>query len=163
MRDQQRSYYTYRCKYCGFECFKRTPDGKKLPYGLSSTKTGDYGSNATPTPSNCDEELYEVTTISFTAEVTDVTPAYINDSAGKFHEKYFRSDMTIVVATTSGTNDGTYTIAGRGVANGVLTLSSSDSLTTEAAAVAGTVTLSRRIKEPNVGTGCAFCGSLASK
>uniref|UniRef100_A0A6M3JB53 Uncharacterized protein n=1 Tax=viral metagenome TaxID=1070528 RepID=A0A6M3JB53_9ZZZZ len=162
--DQLRSYYTYRCKYCGQECFKDTPDGKRLPSGQSPTKLGDYGSSGTPTPSDYDEELYEATTISFTAEdATAGTPAYINDSAGLFLDRGFKSGMTIVVETTSGTNDGTYTIASRGIAKGVLTLSSDDSLTTENAATAGTVTIDRRLQQPNVTRGCGFCGSLNSK
>lgn len=164
MLDQQRSYYTYRCKYCGFECFKETPDGMKLPSGQAVTRLGDYGSEGTPTPTAYDEELYEATTISFTAEVSGVTPAYINDSAGLFQQEDFRSDMVIVVSSTSGTNDGTYTIESRGVASGVLTLSSDDSLTTETAVAAGTVTLSRRIYQPTEdATGCGFCKSLNSK
>lgn len=163
MRDQQRSYYTYKCNYCGQECFSRGG----LPSGQTPTKLGDYGSECTPTPSNYDEELYETTTISFTAE-TASTLAYISDSAAKFADKHFQPGMTLVVSTTSGTNDGTYTIntdldyAGTVKAD-VLYLSSSDSLTTENAATAGTVTLSRRIKEPTIGTGCSFCGSLNSK
>jgi len=163
MRDQQRAYYTYRCKYCGSECFKKSG----LPSGQSPTKLGNYGSAAVPAPTNYDEEMYESTTISFTAETaTDV--AYISDSACKFADKHFTPGMTLVVETDSGTNDGTYTIntdkdyAGMVTAS-VIYLSDSDSLTTENAATAGTVTISRRIKEPSVGSGCSFCGSLASK
>jgi hypothetical protein len=158
---KDRTYYTYKCQYCGHECVKKPG----LASGLNVTKLGDYGSNATPTPVAYIDEMYEATTISFTAE-TASEPAYISDSAVLFGDKHFYSGMSLEVETTDGTNDtnGTpYTIADKGVTRGVLTLSSSDSLTTQSAATAGTVTLSRSIYEPSVSTGCAFCGSLNSK
>ena len=63
----------------------------------------------------------------------------------------------------SGTNDGTYTIADRGVSRGTILLDEDDSLTTENAATAGEVTISKIIYQPNVTTGCPFCGSLNSR
>ena len=126
------------------------------------TKTGNYGSNAVPTAESYADEMYEAVTISFTAASGD-TPAYLSDSAKLFAEKHFHEGMTLRVETTSGTNDGDYTIADRGVSRDEILLSSTDSLTTEAAATAGTVTLSRVINQPNISTGCPFCGSLASR
>jgi hypothetical protein len=125
---------------------------------------GTYGANATPAPATDDVELYaDATTISFTA-ASGSTPAKINDSAELFESKiFFHGGMVIVVTTTSGVNDGVFTIADRGVAKGVLTLSSSDSLTTEAAAAAGTVTISQRLYQPGTMSGCPHCGSLNSK
>jgi len=128
----------------------------------TKTKKGNYGSNATPTPAAWHDEQYEATTLSFVAE-TSSAPAKINDSANKFADKHFRSEQPIKVETTSGTNDGTYTIAARGVSRGTLTLSDSDSLTTENAATAGTVTISDVRYEPNITTYCPFCGSGNSR
>lgn len=149
---------TYRCKYCGQECIEKIG----LPSGLSPTKKGSYGASCTPTPATLDESYYEATTISFTAD-TLTEPAKINDSASLFEEKHFVPEMVIKIVTGSGTNDGTYTIAARGVARGVLSLISTDDLDTETAGAAGTVILYRRIYQPNVSTGCGFCGSLNSK
>lgn len=156
-RVKQRSEYTYRCKYCGMECASAL-----LPSGVPMTRTGNYGSNATPTPASHVEEMYEASTISFTAE-TSSDVAYLSDSKCLFGQNGLQSGMAIRVATTSTTNDGDYTINTRGIQRGKILLSSSDSLTTEDAATAGTVTISRLIYDPNVGTGCGFCGSLNSK
>lgn len=149
---------TYRCKYCGFLCTKKTDPS------LSRTKTklGSYGDSTTPTLTAWYDEQYTATTLSFVAASGSI-PAKINDSANKFAAKCFRSEQPIKVETDSGTNDGTYTIAARGVSRGTLTLSSSDSLTTEDAATAGTVVISAVVYKPNVTTGCPFCGSLDSK
>lgn len=149
---------TYRCKYCGFLCTKKTDPN----LSRTKTKTGSYGSNATPQPSAWHDEQYEATTIRFAAASGD-TPAKIYDSANRFTDRLFRSEQPIKIETTSGTNDGTYTIAARGVSRGTLTLDSSDSLTTEAAGTAGTVTISAVTYEPNITTGCPLCGSLNSK
>lgn len=146
---------TYRCKHCGQECVKKIG----LASGLSPTKKGNYGANCTPTPEAYNDLMYTASTISFTA-ATDDYPAYINDAAAMFSEKHFTTEMVIAVVTSSGTNDGTFTIASRGVAPGVLSLSSSDDVTTEDASTAGEVSLYRVIYQPNVGTGCGFCGSL---
>lgn len=100
--------------------------------------------------------------LRFVAETSD-TPAKIIDSANKFADKQFRNEQPIKIETTSGTNDGTYTIAARGVSRGTLTLSDDDSLTTENAATAGEVTISDVTYEPKVTTGCPFCGSLNNK
>lgn len=149
---------TYRCKVCDWLCTKKhVPELTRV-----KTKTGNYGSNATPTPSAWYDEQYVATTLSFVAE-TSSTPAKINDSANNFADKHFGSEQPIKIETGSGTNDGTYTIAARGVSRGTLTLSSSDSLTTENAATAGEVTISDVTYEPNVTTGCPMCGSLDSK
>jgi len=148
----------YDCQHCGYKCAKK----HIKEWGKSKTKQGSYGSNATPTPSAWYDEQYSATTISFVAAAGS-TPAKINDSANLFADKHFRSEQPIKIETTSGTNDGTYTIAAQGVSRGTLTLSSSDSLTTEAAATAGTVTISDVTYKPNIGTGCPFCGSLASR
>jgi hypothetical protein len=153
-----RSHYTYRCKYCGFECRKKLIPGSSVPL----TRKGSYGSEGSPTPETFADEIYEATTVGFVA-ATATVPAYLTDSLYLFGEKNFKSGMTLRVATTSGTNDGDYTIATGGVSRGVILLSDSDSLTTETAATAGTVTLSRVIYKPNESaSGCPFCHSLNS-
>jgi len=149
---------TYRCKYCGQECIAKIG----VDSGLSPTKKGSYGASCTPTPSTYSESYYEASTISFTHS-TSTEAAKINDSASLFEDKHFIPEMAIKIVSGSGTNDGTYTIAKRGVARGVLSLSSTDHLTTETAATAGAVILYRVIYQPNVTTGCGFCGSLNSK
>lgn len=150
---------TYRCKICGWLCTKKTvPELTR-----TKTKTGNYGSNATPSPTAwTDEQYVDATTISFAA-ASGTTPAKINDSANKFVAKKFQSEQPISIVTDSGTNDGTYTIAARGVSLGTLTLSSSDSLTTESAATAVSVTISDVTYKPNVTRGCPKCGSLNSR
>lgn len=149
--------FLYKCKYCGFTCSKK----QFREWGKSKTKHGNYGSNATPAPAAWTDEQYAATSISFAA-VSGTTPAKINDSANRFADKKFKSEQPISIVTTSGTNDGVYTVAARGVSRGTLTLSSSDTLTTENAATAGTVTISAVTYLPNVGTGCPHCGSLNS-
>jgi len=126
------------------------------------TKTGNYGDNATPTPTTYSDDVYTATTVSFTAAAGD-DPAYLTDSALAFADNHIMSNWSIEIETTSGTNDGTFTIADRGVSRGTILLSSTDSLTTESAATAGEVTISKNIYVPNVTTGCGFCGSLNSK
>jgi hypothetical protein len=155
---KERLHYTYRCRVCGFENVKTKIPSSSVPV----TRTGSYGSNATPTPTAYADEMYEATTIAFVA-AADPDPAYLTDSANLFGENHFSDGMTIRIGTTSGTNDGDVTIANRGVTRGKILLSSSDSLTTEDAATAGTVTLSRIIKQPSVSSGCPLCGSLNSK
>ena len=155
-----RKHYTYRCQYCGHECVS-----KKMPQSnLPVTRTGDYGSNATPTPSiyTQDDAMISSRTISFTA-ASGSDPAKISDAQGKIADSHMKEGMTINVETESGTNDGNYTIADRGVSIDEVRLSSSDSLTTENAATAGLVSIYRRTYQPNVTTGCSFCGSLNSK
>lgn len=155
---KERSHYTYRCRVCGFENMKRKITGSSVPV----TKLGNYGSSATPTPETYADEMYEATSISFVAAAGS-TPAYLSDSANLFSEKRFNGGMTIRVGTTSGTNDGDYTIADRGISRGQILLGSSDSLTDEDAATAGTVTISHVTYKPNVTSGCPFCGSLNSR
>lgn len=148
---QNRDYYTYRCKYCGYECRKKLITGSSVPL----TKRGDYGDSATPQPTTYADEMYEATTISFNS-----TP-YIEDSANLFGKKHFTGGMTIRIATGSGTNDGDYTISDRGVTRGKILVD--ESLTDENAATAGTVTISNVQYKPSVTTGCPMCGSLNSK
>jgi hypothetical protein len=149
---------TYRCKVCGWLCTRKTDPNLTR----QKTNKGAYG-EGTPPPAAITSAQYEdATTISFVAAAGSV-PAKINDSANRFTDKRFRSEQPITIETTSGTNDGDYTIGARGVSRGTLTLSSSDSLTTENAATAGTVTISARTYEPNITTGCPLCGSLDSR
>ena len=149
---------TYRCQVCGMECVSKKMKQSVVPV----TKRANYGDNATPTPASYEDEVYVATTVSFTAE-SGSDPAYLTDSALAFADNHLSSGWNISISTTSGTNDGSYTIAARGVIRGTVTLVSTDSLTTESAATAGTVTINRVIYEPNVVTGCPFCGSLNSK
>jgi len=157
-RVRDRKEDTYRCQVCGMECVKNKMKQSDVPV----TKLGNYGDNATPTPTAYSDEVYVATTVSFTA-ASGSDPAYLTDTAFKFADKHLSSGWNISITTTSGTNDGSYTIASRGVSRGTILLSSSDSLTTENAATAGTVTIYRTIYKPNVTTGCPFCGSLNSK
>jgi len=107
--------------------------------------------------------LYVAATIGFVA-IAGTAPAYLTDSAARFGEKQFKSEMLIRIVTSSGTNDGDYTIAARGVSRGEITLKSTDVLTTETAATAGTVTISRVIYKPNQSAGgCPSCHSLNSR
>ena len=170
--ENREGYYTYRCNYCGHECF----DKHGLASGLTPTKSGDFGSVGTPTPATFSVEMYESMSISFTAE-TATEPAKINDSLCLFGEKGFQSGMSITVVQTDNvlipvppaarnSNEGTYTIGDRGVTRGILSLSSSDSLITQNAGplAAGTVTLSLNIYQPLQDLmGCPFCNSLNSK
>ena len=156
---KERSYYVYRCKICGWENRKRIIHGSSVPL----TKTGNYGSNATPTPVTFADEMYVATTVSFVAAASPI-PAYLADSANLFGEKGFHTGMTIRVACSlSDTNDGDFTITDGGVSRGEILLSTSDSLITQSAAEAGTVTLSRILYKPSITTGCSFCGSLSSR
>jgi len=155
---KDRDYYTYRCQYCGQECRKKQIPGSGVPI----TTSGNYGSEGTPTPETFADEMYEATTIGFVA-AAGTSPAYLTDSAYLFGEKLFKSGMSIRVETTSGTNDGDYTIAARGVTRGEIQLVSTDSLTTETAASAGTVTISNVTYKPSITSGCPFCGSRNSK
>ncbi len=158
--NRPRSFYTYRCRICGFECRKERIPGSSVPI----TKLGDYGSKGTPTGEVFYDELYEATTIGFVA-AAGTAPAYLTDSAYLFGDKMLKSEMPIRVVTSSGTNDGDYTIAARGVSRGEITLTSMDVLNpeTELAATAGTVTISAIKWKPNISTGCPSCGSLWSK
>lgn len=83
----------------------------------------------------------EATTISFLDN--DPDPDTILDSNKGFVTAGFRSGQIITVDTTSGTNDGIYTIST--VTPGVITLIESDPLTTEDAATAGTVTITTEV------------------
>lgn len=154
---QDLSNYTYKCNFCHQRCFKKT-----TPSGQSPTKSGDYGDEAVPTPATYVDEQYVATSVGFVA-ASGSTPAYLTDSRAKFVDKYFEASSSIRIAATSGTNDGDYKIDDRGVSRDEILLASTDSLTTENAATAGTVTISRLIKQPSITTGCPFCGSLNSR
>lgn len=162
----KREEYTYRCKYCGFENFKKAMPGRvgaEASASVRVTRTGNYGNNATPTPAELEEEMYSATSLSFTA-ASGSTPAYITDSESRFWEKRIgHVTSKIRIETTSGTNDGDYTIADNGVLKGQILLSDDDSLTTEDAATAGTVVISRLLYQPSITTGCPLCGSLNSR
>ena len=158
LRVPDRKESTYRCQVCGMECVSK----KMLQSVDPVTKTGNYGDNATPTPTTYSDDVYTATTVSFTAAAGD-DPAYLTDSALAFADNHIMSNWSIEIETTSGTNDGTFTIADRGVSRGTILLDEDDSLTTEDAATAGEVTISKVIYVPNVTTGCGFCGSLNSK
>lgn len=91
-------------------------------------------------------------------------PARIVETAPNgFVDSRILSGMNIRVATTSGTNDGDYTIADPGMKRGEILLVSTDSLTDELAGYAGTTTISRVIAQPSITTGCPFCGTLNSR
>ena len=154
-----RTRFKYRCRVCGWECTKEHIPGTTSPV----TKVGDYGSAGTPAGETFADELYVAATIGFVA-IAGTAPAYLTDSAARFGEKQFKSEMLIRIVTSSGTNDGDYTIAARGVSRGEITLKSTDVLTTETAATAGTVTISRVIYKPNQSAGgCPSCHSLNSR
>ena len=158
LRVPDRKESTYRCQVCGMECVSKKMAQTDLPV----TKSGNYGDNATPTPTTYQTTVYTASTISFTAAAGD-DPAYLSDYALGFTDNHIQSNWTIAVTTTSGTNDGSYTIADRGVSRGTILLASTDSLTTENAATAGEVTIKRVIYQPNITSGCPLCGSLNSK
>ena len=157
-RVRERKEDTYRCRVCGMECVSKKMSQSAVPV----TKLGNYGDNATPTPTTNALTYYAATTVSFTAESGD-DPAYLTDSALAFADNHIQCNWSITVETTSGTNDGSYTIADRGVSRGTILLDADDSLTTESAATAGTVTIKKVSYKPNVTSGCPFCGSQNSK
>ena len=155
---KNRSEYTYPCRICGFENLHTKMPQTDVPV----TEIGDYGTNATPTPTSYSDTMYIATSVNFVAASGSV-PAKLTDDNLKFADKHFKSNAPISITTTSGTNDGSYTIAAFGVSRGELLLVSTDSLTDEDAATAGEVTINRLIYSPSVTRGCPFCGSLNSK
>jgi hypothetical protein len=158
LRVPDRSESTYRCQVCNMECVSKNMEQSSNPV----TKSGNYGDNATPTPTTYSDTVYTASTISFTAAAGD-DPAYLSDSMLGFADNHIQSNWTIAVTATSGTNDDSYTIADRGVSRGTILLDDDDSLTTETAATAGEVIIKKVIYEPNITSGCPFCGSLNSK
>ena len=129
-RVPNREESTYRCRICDFENVKKKMAQSNVPV----TKLGDYGDNATPTPTSyTDVASYTARTVSFTAAAGD-DPAYLTDSLLGFADNHIQGNWSIAITTTSGTNDGSYTIADRGVSRGTILLVSTDSLTTENAA-----------------------------
>lgn len=157
-RVPDRKENTYRCQVCGMECVSK----RMKQSTLSVTKLGNYGDNATPPQKTYSDDVYTAGTIAFVAAAGD-DPAHLTDSALGFADNHIQSNWSIEIETDSGTNDGTYTIADRGVSRGEILLDESDSLTDEDAATAGSVTISKVIYEPNITSGCSFCGSLNSK
>jgi hypothetical protein len=151
---KDRGFYVGRCSYCGFEVRTQKISGSSVPI----TKTGSYQSAATPTPIEFIDEMYIASTISFVA-ASGSTSAYLSDSAKLFSDKQFTHGMTLRVRTTSTTNDGDYTIST--VTAGEISITSD--LTTESSSTAGTVTLSRVMYQPNITSGCSFCGTLNYK
>lgn len=157
-RIKDRTEYTYRCKHCGWENFKVKSPHSSVPV----TKQGSYGDQGTPSSTVFSVEMIEASTIRFYA-ASGSDPAKLSDSAMMFADSHFKPSMRIRISSISGTNDGDYTIAARGVSRGEILLDSSDSLTDEDAATAGTVTISCLLDAPSVTEGCPLCGSLSSK
>ena len=85
------------------------------------------------------------TTIAFVEGNQDADT--ITDSGNGFITAGFQAGDQITVVSTSGVNDGTYTIAS--VAAGTITLLRRNDLTTETAGAAGTVTLTAPKTIPN--------------
>src|SRR3990167_1573590 len=77
------------------------------------------------------------TTIAFSENTAD--PDTITDSGNGFLVAGFQPGDQITVVSTSGLNDGSYTIGS--VVAGTITLLARNDLTTEAAGAAGTVTI----------------------
>lgn len=86
--------------------------------------------------SNSQATTGSLTTLSFT---NSGTADYISDSASGFLTAGFEVGQTIDVAANSTTNNGQYTISA--LTAGKMTLSASDSLTTETAVTAGATTI----------------------
>jgi hypothetical protein len=192
---KNRSDYTYSCKICGLENFNTqmeelAPAGLSGSAGVPITVLGNYGHNATPTPTTDTVTVYTATSLSFASASGDV-PAKISDSLYRFADKLIKPTWSITIETESGINDGSYTIADRGVTRGEISVdetgvmpnylmiagefviiageyvtigSAADSgFTTEPANSAGKLTIKKLIYVQNITTGCAFCGSLASR
>ena len=75
-RVRDRKEDTYRCQVCDMECVSKKMAQSAVPV----TKSGNYGDNATPTPTAYVDEFYVAITVSFTAE-SGSDPAYLTDSA----------------------------------------------------------------------------------
>lgn len=188
-RVKERSEYTYRCRICQSEnlhtkmpqtdlpvtvlghrgesedtvytplaldsgAYLTLDDGSTLLLDRDITVSRGYQTYA--------DTMYTATSISFVAAAGSVAGKLV-DSDLKFGDQHIKSNMSITVVTTSGTNDGNYIIADRGVSRGEILVGSTYSLTTEDAATAGTVIIKRIIFTPNIITGCYFCGSLNSR
>lgn len=153
MKQNDRDNVAYKCQICGFENVTERINGR------NPTVIGDYGSNATPTPTTYDDEMYQSDTITFIYTPLISPLKRIVDSNQSFRDKHIMDHWTLVISTDSGINDGTYTVTSGGVSRGEILVE--ESLTDEA--TPGTVTISRRIYQPNITTGCPFCGSKNSK
>jgi hypothetical protein len=188
---KRRSEFTYNCKICSMENLHSLMKQSDLPVTrIGKTSLTDEYTTATPlylsdgsTLTLSDgstltisgegisvkrgyetftSSMYSATSISFVAASGSV-PAYLLDSMYRFGDQHIQSNMMISISTTSATNNGNYTIADRGVSRGEILLTDDYSLTTESAAAAGTVVISRILFQRNVVNGCPFCGSLASR
>jgi hypothetical protein len=162
------------------------PAGLSGAAGVPITNLGNYGHNATPTPAQDTVTVYTTTSISFTAASGDVY-AKLSDNLYRFTDKHIKPGWGITIVTESGTNDGSYTIADKGVNRGEIQITESNpsylmiagkyvkvngeyviigdsaGFATEPAATAGQVTIKKIIYVPEVLTGCYFCGTLNSK
>jgi hypothetical protein len=188
-RVKERKEFTYRCQICSMENLHAKMEQSVLPTtklgklatgetGLQTPLTLSDGSNLTLSDGTVlyldtgmtinrgyetfSTTMYTATSISFIA-VSGSVPAKLNDNSFRFGDQHIQSNMNISITTTSGVNDGNYTIADRGVSRGELSLSDSGTLTTESAAAAGSVIIDRILYKPNIITGCPFCGSLNSR
>jgi len=184
---KKRSEFTYRCQICGYENLHTKMDQSVLPVTLFGRQGDTQETTATPLELEAGgfldlegggqlllessitvkqgyetyaDTMYTATSISFIAAAGSV-PAKLSDANLKFADKHIMSNMSITITTGSGTNDGSYTIADRGVTRGEISVT--PDLTTEDAATAGEVTIKRIIYQPNVINGCPFCGSLNSR
>ena len=186
LRVKNRSEYTYRCKICGFENSHTQMPQTTIPV----TGIGDYGYDATPTPTTNNITVYTATSISFRSASGDV-PAKLSDSLYRFADKHIKPSWNITIETESGTNDGSYTIAEMGVARGEISLTTTAStpnylmiageyviiageyvtigdatnigLINESAQDAGQVTIKKVSYKPQIIKGCPLCGSLNSR
>lgn len=188
-RVKERKEFTYRCRICSTENLHTKMNQSDLPITKLGILPTDEGSTKTPLTLSDGSNLtlsdgtilyldtgiaikpgyetftttmYTATSISFVA-VSGSVPAKLNDSAFRFGDQHIKSNMNISITTTSGVNNGNYTIADRGVSRGELLLSASGTLTTESAAAAGSVIIEKILYKPNITTGCPFCGSLNSR
>lgn len=187
---KNRGDYTYRCRICSFENLHAKMPQSSLPVtklGVKDwtprvvTSTGSSGllledgfgllledgdqllledSVTIAGYDKYEDTLYTASSISFQAAAGS-EPAKILDSDYKFAEKLIKAHQLIRIATDSGTNDRDCGIADRGVSRGEIRLDID--LTTESAAAAGTVIISRLIDQPNISTGCPLCGSMNSR
>ncbi|MHC4525150.1 MAG: hypothetical protein ACYSU8_06410, partial [Planctomycetota bacterium] len=72
------------------ECVSKKMEQSNVPV----TKRGNYGDNATPTPTAYTDEVYSAITVSFTAE-SGSDPAYLTDAALGFADNHIQSNWGI--------------------------------------------------------------------
>lgn len=140
------------------ECTGRTADALTISRGKESTSGVEHASGSRVamliTAGMFNEPVYgiqpqidavpveKVDTVSVsetTIAFVDSNPDTITDSGSGFVTAGFKIGQIIIVTTTSGTNDGVYTIAS--VTAGTITLIAANALTAENAATAGTVAI----------------------